>query len=258
VGSLLILSTAPTPIAAIATSRGTGSANLLTRSPKEVWVDDAVGSPATIDIDLGTVTAIDTIYLGSVSPPAALASWTITGGAGSYNDQVIKAASALRAIDTASRSPQLTHAFWTGAVVYVRYLRLSLLQPNGYGVLSIGAVMAGRSWRPQFNMEFGSGRRVIDTGTVAALPDGGFGTIEGVRKREFNWTLGDLSRDEADALEELLLDHGETIPLLVIEDPDATTGQRARIHYGLFVGLKAYERKNAVQTTWQFTFEDWV
>lgn len=256
--NVLILSGANKPIAAVTASRGSGAANLQTASPREVWMDSAVGSAATIDLDLGAVTAIDTVYLGYVSPPATGATWTITGGASGYADQVIKASGALRAIDTASRAPARTHAFWTGSVVNVRYLRLSLTQPSGSAVLSAGIALVGRAWRPQFNMEFGAGRRVIDTGTVAALPDGGFGTIEGVRKREFNWTLGDLSRDEADALEELLLDHGETIPLVVVEDPDATTGQRARIHYGLFVGLKAFERKNATQTTWQFTLEEWL
>ena len=124
--------------------------------------------------------------------------------------------------------------------------------------LGAGIVMGGKAWRPVYNMEWGSGRRVIDTGTVAQLPDGGFATMEGARKRAFDWTLGDLSRAETDALEELLLDHGESIPLLVVEDPDATAGQRNGIHYGLFVGLKAYERANPAQTKFAFSFEEWI
>ena len=255
-GNLLILS--PAPIAAISASRGSGGANLLSRSPKEVWVDRAVGSPATIDIDLGAPVALDTIYLGYVLPPAQAATWTITGGVAGYTDTLIKASGSLRAVDTGSRAPARTHALWAGGLVTVRYLRLALVQPAGSPALSAGILMVGRAWRPRFNMEFGAGRRVIDTGTVAALPDGGFGTIDGVRKREFSWTLGDLSRDETDALEELVLDHGETIPLLVVEDPDATVGQRAGIHYGLFVGLKTFERKNAAQTTQQFVLEQWI
>lgn len=254
--NILLLS--PSPIAAITASRGSGAANLATRSPKEVWADSAVGTAATIDIDLGAAMAVDTVCLGYVSPPAAGATWTITGGAAGYADQVLKASGALRAIDTASRSPTRTHAFWTATAATVRYIRLSVTQPAGSASLSAGIVMAGRAWRPTFNMNFGAGRRVIDTGTVAALPDGGFSTIEGARKREFNWTLGNLSIAEADALEELLLDHGESAPLLVVSDPDATTGQRARIHYGLFVGLKAFERENPAQTIQQFTFEEWV
>lgn len=255
-GKLLLLPRLP--IAAIATSRGTGAGNLLTFSPKEVWADNAVATAATIDIDLGAVMSIDSVFLGYVTPPAAAASWTITGGATGYTDGVIKASGSLRLVDTATRTPARTHAFWTGAAVSVRYLRLSVLQPTGSPALTIGIVMVNRAWRPTFNMEFGSGRRIIDTGTVAALPDGGFSTIEGVRKREFNWTLGDLSIEEADALEDMLLDHGESVPMLIASDPDATTGQRARFHYGLFVGLKTFERANPTQTTQQFTFEEWV
>lgn len=255
-GNVLILS--PTPIAAIATSRGSGVANLLTPSPKEVWIDTAVGSVANIDIDFGAVVPVDTVFLGHVFPPAAGATWTITGGTAAYTTTTLKASGALRAVDTASRSPQQTHAFWTGAVANIRYLRLAITQPAGSPVLRAGVVLAGKDWQPQFNMEFGSGRRVIDTGTVASLPDGGFATMTGARKRAFSWTLGDLSVAETDALEELLLDHGETVPLLVVSDPDATTGQRSRIHYGLFTGLKAYERRNAAQTRFDFQFEEWI
>lgn len=254
--NILLLS--PLPIAAIAASRGSGVANLLTRSPKEVWADSAVATAATIDIDLGAPVSIDTVHLGAVSPPGAAASWTITGGTSGYADAVIKAAGPLRAVDTATRAPARTHALWTGSAVTVRYLRLSLTQPTGLAPLRAGTVMVGRAWRPAFNMEFGAGRRVIDTGTVAVLPDGGFATIDGARKREFGWTLGDLSVAETDALEELLLDHGESVPLLVVEDPAATTGQAARIHYGLFVGLTAFDRANPAQTKWQFKFEEWI
>lgn len=255
-GNVLILS--PTTPSAIAVSRGSGGANLLTPSPKEVWADSADGSAVTISLDFGAVVAIDTVFLGFIFPPAAGATWTITGGAAGYTDSTLKASGALRAIDSASRSPQRTHAFWKGAVSNIRYLRLSLTQPAASGALRAGVVLAGKAWQPQFNMEFGSGRRVIDTGTVASLPDGGFSTMPGARKRAFNWTLGDLSVAETDALEELLLDQGETIPLLVVGDPDATVGQRNRVHYGLFTGLKAYERRNPAQTRFDFQFEEWI
>lgn len=255
-GNVLILS--PTTPSAIAASRGSGAANLLTPSPKEVWVDSADGSAVTISLDFGAVVPIDTVFLGFVFPPAAGATWTITGGAAGYTDATLKASGALRAVDSASRSPQRTHAFWKGAVSNVRYLRLSMTQPAASGALRAGIVLAGQAWQPEFNMEFGNGRRVVDTGTVASLPDGGFSTMPGARKRVFSWTLGDLSMAEADELEEMLLDHGETIPLLVVADPDATTGQRNRIHYGLFVGLKAYSRDDPAKTKWDFEFEEWI
>lgn len=255
-GNVLILS--PTPVSAITVSRGTGGMNLLTPSPKEVWVDTVAGSLVYIDIDFGAVVPIDTVFLGYAFPPAAGATWGVSGGTADYTSTVMKASGAMRAIDTASRAPQTTHTFWTGAVANIRYLRLRITQPAGSPALRAGIVMAGNAWQPQFNMEFGSGRRVIDTGTVASLPDGGFATMTGARKRAFSWTLGDLTMAEVDALEELLLDHGETVPLLVVSDPDATTGQRARIHYGLFTGLKAYERQDPTQTKWAFDFEEWI
>ena len=205
-GNILIL---PRPaIAAIAANRGSGAANLLTASPKEVWADTADGSAVQINIDFGAAVPVDTVYLGYVSPPAAGATWQASGGLAGYTDLTVFTSRALRAVDSATRAPTRTHALWTGSAQTIRYLRMTLSQPAGAGPLRAGIVMAGKAWRPQFNMEWGSGRRVIDTGTVAQLPDGGFATIEGARKRSFDWTLGDLSRAETDELEDLLLDHG--------------------------------------------------
>ena len=255
-GNILILPN--TPIAAVGADRGTGAANLMTRSPKEVWADTADGSIVRINIDFGVPILVDTVFLGFVSPPIAGATWSAVGGLAAHGEFTVFNTRALRAVDSATRAPARTHALWNGAAQSMRYLRLLLTQPAAAGPLSAGIVMAGEAWRPTFNMEFGSGRRVIDTGTVAQLADGGFAAVEGARKRQFDWTLGDLSRAETDELEELLLDHGESVPLLVVEDPDATTGQRNRIHYGLFVGLKAYERANSAQTKYAFSFEEWI
>jgi hypothetical protein len=255
--NLLILR--PANIAAITASRGApSSANLLTADPKEVWVDTADGSVVNIDIDLGVVMPIDTVFLGYVSPPAAGAVWTITGGAATYTASTLKAAGALRAIDAAGQSPSLSHAVATFASQSVRYVRLALTQTASAGPLTAGVVMAGAAFTPAYNKEWGAGRRVIDTGSATGLPSGGFSTVEGARKRSYAWTLGDLSTDEVDALEAIALDRGETLPLLVVEDPAATTGQRNRIHYGLFQGLKQFDRRNPKQTRWEFTVEEWI
>lgn len=246
-------------VAAITATRGgASSGNLLTYSPKEVWVDTAVGTAVNISIDFGEVRSIDTVFLGFVNPAPAGATWRIQGGVAGYTELTLRTTIALRAVDSATRMPAMSHALWTGASASVRYLRLVLTQPADAAPMTAGIVMAGAAWRPTFNMEFGSGRRVIDTGTIAALQDGGFASVEGVRKRTFNWTLGDLTVAEVDALEELVMDHGETIPLLVVEDPDASVGQRGRIHYGVFSGLQSYGREDPTKTKWEFTFEEWL
>jgi len=254
--NILILS--PLSVSSVSASRGSGAANLLTRPAKEVWMDSAVGSEVVLTVDFGSAVTIDTVYLGYVQPPAAGAVWSISGGTVGPDQAVIKASGALRAVDSASRAPARTHALWTGSETVVRYLNIRITQPAGNAPLSIGILMAGRAWRPQFNMEFGNGRRVIDLGVATQLADGGFSIASGARKRSFNWTLGDLSEAETMALEELLLDHGQTVPLLVCSDPAATVGQRNRIHYGLFTNLKAFTRDDPEKTKWAFEFEEWI
>jgi hypothetical protein len=249
---------APLPIAAIAASRGSGAANLPTADPKEVWADSAVASAASIDIDLGAVQSVDTIFLGHVHGPAAGAVWTITGGAAGYADSVIQASSPLRVPDVAGRTPALSHALWFGDAVNVRYVRLSLTQPAGSPPLMAGALIIGRAFQPEYNREWGSGRRVIDTGTVTPLPGGGYGVAEGARKLGFYWTFGDLSEDEVNALEDIALDRGEMRPLLVVEDPARTAGLHRRIHYGIFERFRQFDRRNKAQTRWELGIEQWI
>ncbi len=254
--NILILS--PLTVSAIAVSRGAGAANLLTFDPKEVWTDAAVSTAANLDLDLGAVSSVDTIALAAIYGAVAGASWTISGGTVGYTDAVIKAASALRAIDATGQSPSISHALWTGAAVNLRYIRIAVTQPAGNPVLSIGRALAGAAFVPQYNKEWGAGRGVIDTGTATRLPSGGFAVVDGARAGSYAWTLGDLSEAEYEALYALQLEAGTTRPVLVVEDPAATTAQRNRIHYGLLTGLRKFERRNPKQTRWELSMEEWI
>lgn len=255
-GNILIVQ--PLAINAVAVSRGSGGANLATPDPKEVWLDSAVSTAANLNIDFGSAKAFDTVLLGYVSPPAAGATWTLSWSNDASTWTVFKASGALRAVDSASSSPARTHAFWNGAAQTARYLRIAVTQPGGSAALSAGVVAAGKAFVPTYNKEWGAGRRPIDTGTATALIGGGFANVPGARKMAYNWTFGDLTDAEVDALCELALAIGETSPVLVVEDPAATTGQRGRIHYGQFTGIKAYERRNPKQTRWDWAIEEWV
>lgn len=255
-GKLLIL--VPTSLANFAVSRGTGGENLLRPDPKEVWLDSAVGTAATIDLDLGAATAIDTVFLGCIWNAHADASWTITGGVAGYAEVVLKAAGALRVPERAGRRSPFTHAFWHGDDALVRYLRISITQPAGQPAISVGALMVGQAFVPSYNQEWGAGRSVKDTSVVARLPSGSVATVEGARYGSYKFSLGDLTTDEADYLYELQLDRGESRRLLVVEDPDQTTGLRNRLHYGLLSGLRPFERRNPAQTRWEFQVDDLV
>lgn len=254
--NILILQ--PMPVSAVATSRGSGGANLLTPDPKEVWADNAVGSAANIDIDLGSVQAVDTVALIGVTPPAVGATWSITGGAASYTSSSIKAAAALRAIDPTGQMPSTSHALHFGAVWNLRYIRITVTQPAGQAPLMVGVPVIGKAFVPAFNNEWGAGRRVIDTGSSTSLAGGGFANVQGTRKASYAFTLGDLSSDEIDALYAIQLAVGETSPLLVVEDPAATAGQLYRIHYGQLRALKQFDRRSPGRSRWELTVEQWV
>lgn len=250
--------TSPLPVAALAASRGSGAANLLTAAPKEIWADNAAGSAVTIDIDLGVVRTLDTVFLGYVHGPAAGATWTITGGVAGYTEAVVKASGALRVPDVTGRFPDMSHALWFGAASTVRYLRLSLNQPAGSPALKAGILLVGKSFQSELNREWGSGRKPIDGGTATALPSGDFGIVEGAKRRGFYWSYGDLSADEVEELEEIVLAHGVTRPLLVVEDPAQTAALRTRIHYGTLTAPRQFERRNRAQTRWELGVEGWV
>lgn len=252
-----ILIMAPLTPAAISTSRGTGAQNLLTSDPKEIWLDSTVGSAAQINIDLGVVQVIDTVFLGSILGASADATWTITGGAAGYTEFTIKPAGALRVPERLGKFSYLSHAFWTGGEFLARYVRISLTQPSG-PPLSVGVLALGDGFQPAYNQEWGAGRGVKDTGTVTRLPSGSAVSVEGARYGSYSWTLGDLSDDETEALYELQLQTGETRVALVVEDPATTAGLRNRLHYALMTNLRPYTRRSSGVTQWDMAVDDLI
>lgn len=252
---LIILS--PMTLLSVGASRGTGGENLGSVEPKEVWRDDAVGSEAFFTMDLGSVRSIDTIFFGFVTDPADAATFRASGGLNSYGEFSILDAIPLRAPEVAGVRSATSHALWHGEPVNARYVSLGVVQPTGQPI-SAGIVMVGKAFRPALGQEWGAGRRPIDTGSVTPLLSGGFAIVEGARKRHLNFTLGDLSEAEADQLEALALDRGESRPVLIVENVDRTPGLRQRIHYGLFERWRAFERRNRKQTRWEIGLEEWV
>lgn len=245
----------PTPFT-VASSRGSGTSNLGTSDPKEVWADVGVGG-ATLTIDLGAVRSIDTIFLGYVSSASAGTRWSISGGRIDPNEQVLQSISSLRVPDAAGTFAVRSHALWTGTPVNVRYLSIIVTQPQGSPPLTIGVLVAGLSVTSERGHEWGAGRRPIDTGSVTSLPSGGFSVVEGARKRALSWTFGDLSLPEVDQIEAIALRRGESATALVIEDATRSAGLWSRCHYGLFK-WRAFERRNRAQTRWEMEIEEWV
>lgn len=261
--NMLIVS--PKTPAGVATSRGSGTANLLKASPKSVWLDSLNnGSDASIDLDMGADTSIDTIALVGTNAAAA-ATCTVTSGTqanNSYTTTVrVPFGTTLRAPSDAPAefAPVVWPALFYFAEPFVaRYIRLSLIQPAGAGALQVGCVLAGAAFKPTWNREWESGRGLLDTGSRTRLPDGGLAAVDGVAVPTFDFVLGDLTDAEVAWLWALKKNRRTTRPALVVEDPDLTAGLAERVHYGTFTAIEAYSRRQVNKSRWAFQFEDWL
>jgi hypothetical protein len=223
-------------------------ARLASPAPKEAA--STAGGNRTIDIDLGAVAAIDTVFLGYVEGGAG-ASFAITGGAADYTTTAI---GTLQPAPSRLAQPRQHFLLVLDEPVEVRFIRIAGL---ALPAMNIGVLAVGRAIRPKWGHEYGGGRFVVDSGVVTRLSGGGFGTSRAARAGGWQWTLGDLDDAETDALYGLQLDAGETATVLVVEDPDPTAGLNERIHWGLLSRLEPYERQDTTKTKWALRIEDW-
>lgn len=247
-GTLII---APEPIAAVAVTSGTGADNLLTPSPREIWL---AGSTAAqnIDIDLGEPVAIDSFFVGSTNAATA-AMWTIWNatGMGSGLTQ-IKAAGPARAAD--SLGPH--HCFHRLAEPVVsRYFRIQIAQAGAAPVYA-GNVVLGLAFEK--HREYGPGRTPIDTALRQDLTDGGFGFGDGVVKSSFAFSFIDLSAAEKNRLWAIEKRLGLRKPVLVVEDADLAAGMNEALHYGVFERFQPYERANSREWKHAGSVIDWA
>lgn len=246
----------PLPIAATPTIAGTagagsGAANLLSASPREIWLagDDGI---STIDVDMGTAVDVQGLFLGFTNATTA-ATWKIEKGTGLGTGLTeIMATGAFRAADSLGPGH---HGFAVlDDPVNARYFRLTVTQTSvalRAGVLAIGRIF-------QAPYEYGSGRILIDTSTREGLPDGGFGIGAGVIKSGYRWTFIDLSAADRRELWRLTSRRGEHRPVVVDEETGEGAGLNEELHYGLFNRFEPYEREAPDQSRWALSMEDWA
>lgn len=242
---------AATPTIGGSAGAGTGAANLLTPSPREVYLAGAVGY-STIDIDLGAAQAVQGFWLGSTNATAA-ATWVIQKGTslgGGLAD--IKADGAFRAAD--SLGP-VHHGFAVlPAPVTSRYFRILVTQ-TGADPLLIGSLLVGNVFQAPY--EFGGGRLPIDTSAIEELTDGGFGIGRGVVKSGYRWTFGDLTPAQRHGLWRLVYERGASAPTVVDEETGETDQRNEELHYGLFERFEPYARSSPGRTRWALSMREW-
>lgn len=242
---------ADTPLMGATGGAGSGAANLLTPSPREVWIADAVGG-TTIDFDLGAAQDIQGFFVGATNASAG-STWKIQTGTGlGVGLEDIYGYVAFRAAD--SIGP--VHHGWAvlPAPVNARYFRVSIIQ-TGDDPLLIGLLLVGAVFQAPY--EYGGGRVPIDTSTIEAMPDGGFGIGEGVVKAGFRWTFIDLAPAVRRELWRLVYGRGQGKPVVIDEEAGEGAGLNEELHYGLFDRFEPYVREAPGSTRWALSMVDW-
>lgn len=253
-GKLLIIE--PKPVIGIQSAHGsdTNHQNVLTNDPKEVWTSPDIGTRA-LTLDFGVPVTVDSFYIGftnadadaTVRPQSAVDA----AGTGGIN---LTAPLQLRAADCkTTRSSAMVRL---PAPVTHRYLRFPF--ENNTPAWQVGIIRVGLAFEAEWDREWGSGRRPIDTGRSTALLSGGFGTQEGARKAGYSWTFGDLTEAELETLWGIFLRTGTTNPVVVNEVDGATVGANEKLHYGLFQRLDPFERRDPNATKWGMEMEEWI
>lgn len=242
----------PLPVAAITASRGGGAARLLTADPREAFVDGFVGTPVTIRVDLGASVPVDLIFLGFTNAVAGT-TWSARADVGLPTERLLFAATPLAVLGGAR-----VHGLAMLDAVSVRTIDLTIQQPVGAAGFTAGVLTVAKAFQPTFGHEWGGGRGLLDLAPRTRHADGGFGIGDGIRKATWQATLGDLSDAELATMWALARAHGETRPLLVIEEPSRTTGLADRIHWCVFDRMEPYERRSKGRTRWGVRFEDWL
>lgn len=233
---------------------GVQPAALGTPDPKEVWAAPNAAGGAIL-IDLGQVRTVDTFFLG-FSNANLNSEWSVQQTNSAFVD--IGAVTVNLAMRSADAATARTHSLARlAAPVTGRYFKL-YVNTKSELTLYAGVLVVGLSIVPEWDKEWGSGRRLIDTGAATALIGGGYGVQQGTRKPGYTFTLGDLTDAEVEKLWAMALRKGETNPVLVVEQYDATENRQEKIHYGLFQRFEPYERRNPNETKWAMEIHEWV
>lgn len=242
----------PLDIAAVAVTDGTGAANLLSPSTREVWRASVVGL-SNIDLDFGTVVTLDTIFLGfSNAGPNAV--WTVASMA-SPAGAALNVLTAARPLRSAQPVGDRHHGYIRlAAPVSTRYLRLSVNQIGTAQPFHAGIVIAGLAIERAY--EYRAGRGAIDLANKTELQDGGFGISRSAIVSSYRFTLAGLTDDQVDELWQIVMDIGESAPVLIVEGHTPPV-KHAQLHYGLLDRLEPYEREDPQDSRWGLSVRDW-
>jgi hypothetical protein len=220
----------------------------LSGDPKEAAVLNA--QAGVWNFDYGVAVTLDTVFVG-YHTGAAAQTVTVTTSATLGGATVGTPQPAISLVPFPTDGP--AHGFARFNPVMSRYWTVTV----SAGTYNVGVVALAASVQPTYGREYGSGRGFTDTSNISRLFGGGFAIDEGVVIPWFQWTMGELTDAEVEALYAHARRVGESRAILVVEDPDRTAGLNERIHWGLLAKIDAYERFAPGATRWAMRVDDW-
>jgi hypothetical protein len=247
--SIGLLNPLPLTEAQLSTVGLIGAGNLLDPDMQVAATTTALS--ASVLIDLGTDVPIDTLAL-PLTTASAQTQITLRAGTsaqGSSCPQTLRARAPLSL--EGDPGPRRTFFWHSPAPLSVRYV-LILIEHSAPG-LALPALVLGKAFKPVVPQNWGDGVGVGDSGLREQLPLGGVLRRTGQRIRAYSWAWSRLTDAETAELGALLMDRGETAPVLVFSRPDEPIGLWMRVIWGDFVDLRTWSRTMANETTYEAT-----
>lgn len=233
---------------------GGNAANMTSPDPKEIYQFSSTAIQEIV-VDLGSARLLDSIFIGYTNATDGFSRVYTCDNIAGANPVLVRDVVSIRAADAvAVRSSKLVTL--TNPVT-TRFLRLHFAANTG-PALQVGILAVGLSFSANYDREWGSGRRLVDTSKVTQLLGGGFGRQQGARKAAYSWTFGDLTDAETEALWAMNYRLGISDPLIVAERDGTAVGANEQLHYGLFTRMDQFERREHNATKWSLEIEEWI
>jgi hypothetical protein len=226
------------------------AANFADPQPKTVV--QTVAAPTTarkqmqLRVDLGADTPLDTVAVlwTNLGRTPTMDVYAAPASAGGFSDILANQVVTAAAIDAAPVTLEgRRFGLASFASVSRRYISVIVSDDRFAGeVITVGVLALGQTLPIGFNFELGSGRKVEDQSITRLLPGGETAIWRGGRVPSWRGTWSNLTEAEYNRVWSLLMEVGNSAPVLIIEDPDRTAGQSERMHYGLITSSDFTER----------------
>jgi len=234
-------------ITADTTAAGYATANLANDWMGLQWQSAAGVLTATLTIDLGADTRVDSIALFGLIPAVNYRLWSIdlaTAAQGAFTGSFWAGAQVFMTWNGTAASPPVPisggyKALWrapAGAPASARYVRINVANVAG-AFLRVSRIVIGRAIVLERNFRFGATFGVRPLGTVDHSARGVLLRRRGAKLRGVGITYPHVRRDEVQARVQPLLERvGNDTPILLVTDPDADLYLMERMFFGHLIG----------------------